>query len=361
MRLREEGADLPAARIDRTYCMWSQYTKGIAMVAAANRIKLARNLVGHRWHGRYYGIHMREALRAMPKAELHVHLEGSVEPETLAEIAPGVTVEEARERYRFTGFNGFLESYKWANRLLQTPQHYGLITERLLESLHRQGVVHAEINLSVGVVLWKEQDFRAIFDAVLTAAEGSPVETRWIFDAIRHFGPEHVRRVAEIAVENRLHRVVAFGIGGDELRGPAGQYQEIFNWVRSMGLAATPHAGETDGPASIWAALELGADRIGHGVTAIEDPVLVRHLRDHRIPLEMCITSNVKTGVVVSASSHPARKLYDAGVPVTLNTDDPAIFGTDLLNEYEIARADLGFGLADLQQIAKNSLTFRFG
>lgn len=303
---------------------------------------------------------MVESLRALPKAELHLHLEGSIEPETLVEIDPSTSLEEARRRYTFCTFSGFLESYKWANRKLVTAEHYGLITMRLLDSLHAQGVRYAEINLSVGVVIWKEQDFNGIFGAIRNAASKSPVETRWIFDAVRQFGPEHVRRVAEIAVEHKDNGVVGFGIGGDELRGPAAQYGDIFEWVRRAGIAAVPHAGETDGPASIWAALELGAARIGHGIAAINDPVLMRHLRDHRIPLEISITSNVRTGVVSSVENHPVKRLYDNGVPITLNTDDPAIFGTTLLREFELA-ARLGFSFEELAELAANSLAFRLG
>jgi aminodeoxyfutalosine deaminase len=302
---------------------------------------------------------MRDILRGWPKAELHLHLEGSLEPSTVCEIDPHVTEAEVRERYQFTDFPGFLQSYIWVNRKLTVPQHFGIATRRLLESLEHQGVVHLELNLSVGVMLWKEQDVDAMLQAIFAETERSRLTVGFIFDAIRQFGPEHVQRVAELAVRYRDRGVVGFGIGGDELRGPASLFQTIFDWVRSQGLHAVPHAGETDGPQSIWAALELGAKRIGHGIRAIEDPLLMAHLRDQDIPLEVSLTSNVRTGVVASYQAHPLRKLFDAGVPIVLNTDDPEIFGTTLLDEYELAARHQGFTLDELKILAGNSLKYR--
>lgn len=338
--------------------MRAEHTERVAMISTGNGIHFTRDLSRLGKHAVIMAF-MMDVIRAWPKAELHVHLEGSVEPETIVEIDNRITIEEARDRYRFSGFAGFLQSYKWANQRLTTPAHYGLITSRLLQRLHAQGVVYAEVNLSVGVVLWKEQDFDAIFKSILQAASQSPVETRWVFDAIRHFGPAHVEQVAVLALRYRSQGVIALGIGGDEVRGPASQFGAIFENVRKQGLGALPHAGETDGPESIWAALELGAARIGHGIRAVDDPVLMKHLRDHRIPLEISITSNVLTGVVSSLDAHPVRRLFDAGVPITLNTDDPAIFRTTLLDEYAIAARHFGFSMEELSGLAKSSLDFR--
>ena len=218
----------------------------------------------------------------LPKAELHVHLEGSVEPETLG----------LRRGYRFADFAGFLEAFGRVVKALRTPEDYALVTRRLLARLEEQNVRYAEIILSAGVVLWKEQEFGPVFDAVRAAAEGSKVEVRWILDAVRHFGVEHCRKVAELAAERVGQGVVAYGIGGNEERGPAAWFGEVFRFAKEAGLHLTAHAGEACGPESVWAALELGAERIGHGISAIRDPVLVRHLRDRDIPLEISITSN---------------------------------------------------------------------
>lgn len=303
---------------------------------------------------------MRQLLQQIPKAELHVHLEGSVIPVTLAGWDDKLTPEEIDARYRFTDFAGFIQSYIWVNRYLDRPERYAEVTGVLLNQLAAQNVVHAEINLSAGVILWKQQDLPAIFRAVAQEASRHAITVGWIFDAVRHFGVEPAWQVLEHAIRLQPEGVVAFGIGGDERRGPARDFRELFTHARQQGLRLTPHAGETDGPDSVWACLELGADRIGHGVQAIHDPVLIQHLREQDIPLEISISSNVATGAVASLAEHPVRRLYDLGVPLTLNTDDPAMFCTSLLQEYELAASEFGFTLTELKQLADHSLHYSF-
>ena len=163
------------------------------------------------------------------------------------------------------------------------------------------------------------------------------MKVRWILDAVRQFGVEQALQVAELAAERVSHGVVAFGIGGSEERGPAEWFGEVFAFARTAGLRLVAHAGETTGPESVWAALEMGAERIGHGIAAARDPDLMRCLRERDIPLEICITSNLVTGVVKRLEDHPVRRLYDAGVPIVLNTDDPAMFACTLAGEYRLA------------------------
>ncbi|MFB3826854.1 MAG: adenosine deaminase [Bryobacteraceae bacterium] len=299
---------------------------------------------------------MPQFIQELPKAEIHLHLEGSLTPQTLRELDP----EAPADLYAFAGFDGFLEAFGQVVKRIREPRDYALVTRRLLERLAAENVRYAEIILSAGVVLWKEQEFAPVFEAVTEAAGDSPVQVRWIVDAVRHFGVEHCMRVAELAAERVDRGVVAYGIGGNEERGPAGWFGEVFRFAREKGLHLTAHAGEACGPESVWAALEIGAERIGHGIRAIEDPVLVKHLRDHRIPLEISLTSNVITGVVRSLDAHPVRRLYNAGVPVTLNTDDPGIFGTTLNREYELAAEWFGFGESDLRAIAENGFRYAF-
>ncbi len=303
---------------------------------------------------------MTEAFRTWPKAELHVHLEGSAAPETIEELEPGLAIEEIRSIYQCTDFAGFLQTFKWVVERLRTPDDYALVTRRLLESCTRENIRYAEITLSAGVVLWKGQDLRAVYEAVRAAAREFPIETRWILDAVRQFGVEPAQRVAEFAADHGTDGVAAFSIGGDEARGPAGWFAEIYREMRASGLRLAAHAGETTGPESVWAALEIGAERIGHGIRAIEDPVLLRHLRDHNIPLEISITSNLVTGAVPDLAAHPVRRLFDAGVPITLNTDDPGIFGTSLSAEYELAAKAFGFSEAELRSVAENAFRFAF-
>lgn len=282
-------------------------------------------------------------------AELHLHLEGSIQPETLVEINPSLSLREATERFQFSDFAGFLKSYVWVSRQLCRPEHYALAARRCFAALARQNVTYAEITLSAGVILWKEQDFHRVFDTLCEEAARAPLQIRWVFDAIRQFGHEGAMRVAELAVERKQEGVVAFGIGGDEVRGPAEWFRDVFAFAARNGLALVPHAGETDGPASVWACVDLGATRIGHGIRAVEDPDLMRRLRDDDIPLEVCITSNVCTGAVESLDRHPIRKLFDAGVPITLSTDDPALFRTTLADEYRIAVEHFGLDPEILQ------------
>jgi aminodeoxyfutalosine deaminase len=294
----------------------------------------------------------------MRKAELHLHLEGSIEVETLMAIDPSVSREEVEANLYGRTFEEFLRGYTWLIKRLQTPEHYAIATRHLLERLAAQDVTYAEITLSAGVVLWKEQDLAAVYDAVWKESQRSSVKTFWIVDAVRHFGAEAGMRVAEFAVSRREEGAIAFGIGGDEARGPAEWFHDVFKYARDRGLRLVCHAGETTGPESIWAALAIGAERIGHGIAAVRDPALMVKLRESNVPLEVCISSNVCTGVVPSVEEHPVRQLYEAGVPIVINTDDPAFFRTTLTREYELAR-DV-FGLP-LEELAANSFRYAFG
>jgi aminodeoxyfutalosine deaminase len=285
---------------------------------------------------------------SVPKAELHVHLEGSVEPETLLAIDPGLSRNEIEANLTCRNFAEFLRGYIWITSKLVEPAHYALATRHLLERLAAQNVTYAEITLSAGVVLWKQQDLAAVYEAVWTESQRSRVRTFWILDAVRHFGTEHGMQVAKFAVTRRDHGTIAYGIGGDEARGPAEWFRDVFAYARDGGLHLVCHAGETMGPESIWAALEIGAERIGHGIAAVRDPALLERLRESKVPLEVSITSNVCTGVVRSLAEHPVRQLYDAGVPIVLNTDDPAFFHTSLTREYELAGSTFGLPIEEL-------------
>lgn len=296
----------------------------------------------------------------LAKAELHVHLEGSVGPETMRLLAPELSDGEIQSLYRFEGFAGFLECFKAVVQRLRGPADYGLIARRLIEQFRRDNVIYAEVTLSAGVVLWKGMDFARVYEAVRGGAAGCGVEIAWNLDAIRHFGPEHAMRVAELAAERVNDGVISFGIGGDEQRGPAEWFEAVYRFARSKGLRLTAHAGETMGAESVWTALRIGAERIGHGIRAEEDPVLLRHLRDARIPLEICLSSNVATGAVASLGDHPVRRIFDAGVPITLNTDDPGIFNTTLDAEFELAARTFGFSEDELRGIVENGFRHAF-
>jgi aminodeoxyfutalosine deaminase len=294
----------------------------------------------------------------MNKAELHVHLEGSIGPETLLAIDPSLSRQEIEANLTCTSFPQFLQGYIWVTKKLEKPEHYALATRHLLESLASQGVTYAEITLSAGVVLWKEQDLAAVYEAVWGESQRSSIQTFWILDAIRQFGPEKGMDVAKFAVARRDQGTIAYGIGGDEVRGPAHWFKDVFAYARDGGLHLVCHAGETAGPESVWGALAIGAERIGHGIAAAQDPKLLAQLRQDNVPLEVCISSNICTGAVESLDAHPVRALYDAGVPITINTDDPAFFRTTLTREYELAEKTFGL---PADELAANSFYYGFG
>ena len=295
-----------------------------------------------------------------PLAELHLHLEGSVEPETLRELDPSVTPEEIARSVAYADFAGFIESYIWVNRRLRTPGDYALVARRLFERLACEEVRYAEVTVSAGMILWKGQEFAPVFEDLQREAARTKVVIRWILDATRQFGPDAAKLVFDLAAERVNEGVVAIGLGGYEERGPASWFADLYRSAREGGLRLTCHAGETTGPESVWEALAIGSERIGHGIRAIEDARLVAHLRDHDIPLEVCITSNLRTGAVGSLEAHPVRRLYDAGVPIVLNTDDPALFGCTLGSEYELARRAFGFTGDELAALARNGFRYAF-
>ena len=300
----------------------------------------------------------------MALTELHLHLEGTIDRDTVMMLDPSLTREAVNAVWTFDNFAGFIQCFKFVVQRLRGPDDYALVTRRMMRALSRQGVNYAEVTLSAGVVLWREFEFDAVWRAIREAQKDAfrewPVEVWWNLDAIRQFGPEHVMQVARVAAEYVGDGAISFGVGGDEIAGPAHLFRDAYQFAKDAGLHLTAHAGETDGPESIRAALAIGAERIGHGIRAIDDPDLVRRLRDEQIPLEVCITSNVCTGAVPSLEVHPVRRLFDAGVVITLNTDDPGIFESDLAAEHSIARRLFGFTEQELEQVESNARRFRF-
>ena len=308
-------------------------------------------------------------LRSLPKAELHLHLEGTIAPSTLLELRRRHKMADANlaaceALYQYKDFQGFLMAFKAVTEHLRTAEDYELITYRLMERLQAENVLHAEVFVSVGVCLWRSQDFAALFEGMEHGRErGSRdfgVSLLWIFDAVRQFGAEAAQRVAEVAVQFRDRNVVAFGIGGDEARGAPELFRDVYGYAATQGLHLTAHGGETTPPESIWGALNLGAERIGHGLTAGQDSELMEELAQRQIPLEICITSNVLTGACPRLDDHPVRQYFDQGLMLTLNTDDPEMFRTSLNREYAIAQKTFGFTEEQLRELARNSFEASF-
>ena len=312
---------------------------------------------------------------SLPKAELHLHLEGSIEPATVCALAARhgalISEAEARRRYAYHDFGEFIESFKWVTSFLRTPADYAVITRELAERLIAQNVVYAEVTLSIGVMLLREQDVDGNFKAIRRAAEDCEkrgLRLKWIFDAVRQFGAEAAMVVARLALEHKSAGVVAFGIGGDELAIPASEFRAVYDHVAEEGLHRVIHAGETGGPEQIRDAVEvLGAERIGHGIGAMHDLGLMDVLAERRISLEICPTSNVRTGALARQLNrrdarileHPLPKLFRHGIPVVLSTDDPAMFHTTLLQEYGHAQA-MGLREAELESIVEAGFAHAF-
>jgi len=304
----------------------------------------------------------------LPKVELHLHLEGSVEPATLTEIsqrhADKLTLPEAEALYRYADFTGFMMAFKAVTERLRSPEDYETITYKLMRRLRNESVLHAEVYVSVGVCLWRNQDFDAIFEGLERGRERGQrdfgVSLLWIFDAARQFGPEAARAVVEKAVQLRDRNVAGIGIGGDERQAGPELFRDSYQYAADHGLRLTAHAGETTGPESIWGALNLKAERIGHGLNAWQDRELMAELVERQIPVEICLTSNLQTNCCPHFEDHPLKKYFDAGVMVTLSTDDPAMFHTSLNREYALAQQVFGFSDEQLREIARNGFEASF-
>lgn len=311
-------------------------------------------------------------IRGLPKAELHLHLEGTIAPETLVTLsrrhdANPLTLESARTIYRYEDFTGFMMAFKAVTERLRTPEDYELITYEMLRELHAQGVVHAEVYVSVGVIYyWKHVEFEPLFAGMergrLKGEEDFDISLLWIFDAVRHFGPEEAARVFDKAAELKVQHpsIAGIGLGGDERRTGAEPFREIYATACDRGLHLTAHAGETVGPEGIWSALNIGAERIGHALSARLDEQLIEVLAEKQVPLEICITSNLRTGCCPALDDHPAREYFESGLMVTLNSDDPAMFGSNLCDEYLLAHVGLHLTLEHLRELAGNSIEASF-
>jgi aminodeoxyfutalosine deaminase len=305
---------------------------------------------------------------SLPKADLHLHLEGSIDPGTLLELrkrhGKEGTLAELEQLYRYRDFPGFLQAFKTVTEDLQTAEDYELITYQLMKKLKAENVLHAEVYVSVGICLYRQQDFAVLFEGLERGRDRGQrefgISLLWIFDAVRQFGAEAARSVFELAASYRDRHVVGIGIGGDEQKAPPELFREVYAYAAESGLRLTAHAGEYAGAESIWGALNLRAERIGHGLTAAQDPELVEELATRQIPVELCLTSNLRTGCCPSLAEHPVRNYFDQGVMITLNTDDPAMFETSLAREYQLAQQAFAFTDEHLRELARNSFEASF-
>jgi aminodeoxyfutalosine deaminase len=313
-------------------------------------------------------------IAGLPKAELHVHHVGSASPRIVAELAarhPDSKVptdpEALADYFTFTDFAHFIEVYLSVVDLVRTPEDVRLLTFEVARDMARQNIRYAELTVTPYSSTRRGIDERAFMEAIEDARKAAEAEfgtvLRWCFDIPGEAGLEAAEETARLATTDgiRPEGLVSFGLGGPEIGVPRPQFKPYFDRARAAGLRSVPHAGETTGPGTVWDALrELGAERIGHGTSSVEDPALLAHLAEHRIALEVCPTSNIATRAVATLDEHPIRAMADAGVLVTVNSDDPPMFGTDLNSEYAVAARLLGLDERGVAALARNAVEASF-
>jgi len=310
---------------------------------------------------------LNDFIAGLPKAELHVHHIGSASPRIVSELAarhPGRVpsdLDELRAFYEFRDFAHFIEVYLAVVDLIRTPEDLSYLTYEIARDMAQgQSLRYAELTCtpytSVAAGIPIEAYTEVLEDARHAAERDFGLVLRWVYDIPGESGLPAAVDTLRYALDHRVEGLVGFGLGGPEIGVPRPQFQPHFDAARAAGLHSVPHAGETTGPETIWDAIRLlGAERIGHGTSAATDPELLAHLAEHRIPLEVCPSSNVATRAVASLAEHPLKAFVDAGVIVTINSDDPPMFATDLNAEYAIAADLLGLdehGVADLARTA---------
>jgi len=319
------------------------------------------------------------AILQLPKAELHVHLEGCMTPTLLVELAARhsekIELRTVEERYKTRTFAEFLELFKWVTSYLREREDYARLAEATALRMSEENCIYAEITLSVGVMLLRKQNvernFAAIREGVARTryAAGCGLRVQWIFDAVRQFGAEKAMDVARLAAEMKSEGVAAFGMGGDEESLPAADFRRGYEYAAREGLHRVVHAGEMGGPDAVHDAIEiLGAERIGHGIASIRDEKLMEMLAERDIPLEICPQSNVCTGALAKLlgvaeariEEHPLREFITRGVPVTLSTDDPAMFHASLNESYRAAAEKMGLSAAQVVDLAEASFRYAF-
>lgn len=329
------------------------------------------------WGGSLYDdweglLSLHDLIVEMPKVELHVHLEGSIRPATLLELArrnqvplPADDLEGVRRFYHFTDFDHFIQVYITISRCLCSVEDFDLIAYEFGADMARQNIRYAEVTFTPYT---HAQNTGLPFDDILEGLNAGRararaqfgVEMAWVLDIVRDY-PETRLDVARWAVSAMDRGVVALGLGGTERDHPPEWFGDAFDIAYEAGLHRVPHAGEVAGPESVWGALRrLRAERLGHGVRSIEDPELVRTLVERGVPLEVSPTSNLCLGVYPTYEAHPIRRLYDAGAVVTVNSDDPPMFNTDLVTEYQVLVNRLGFGAEDLEHLLLNAVDASF-
>jgi adenosine deaminase len=302
---------------------------------------------------------------SIPKVELHLHLEGAIPYGALWQLVqkyggdPGIPNPEAlRRRFKYKDFPHFIETWVWKNQFLREYEDFTFIAEHVAHDLAHQHILYAEIFYSPADFAQYGLKTQELTTAIRKGfSQVSAIEIALVVDFVRDFGPERAAITLQEMNEVKDLGVIGIGIGGSEHTFPPELFADVYKEARRLGFHTTAHAGEAAGAKSIWGAVRnLGVERIGHGTRAYEDEALLDFLVEHEIPLEMCLLSNLCTGVVSCIEEHPVRRYFEKGVMVTINTDDPKMFGNSLAQEYEVLEKDLGFSPKEIQSLMVNAV-----
>jgi adenosine deaminase len=308
----------------------------------------------------------------MPKVELHVHLEGSMRPAVLLELArrngvdlPAQDEAGLKKWFRFRDFDHFVQIYLTCSRALRTPEDFQLLASDFLVEQACQNILYSEVHFTIATHLHNgangQEVLQALEETVREAEKSNGVTLRLIPDIVRNVGPQVADRTLEWALAGRGRGVVALGLTGSETRFPNEPFRGHFDTAAKEGLHRVAHAGETAGPESIRSVLDVcGAERIGHGIRAVDDPALMAELNEKGVPLEVCPSSNVCLGVVPDLASHPFDRLYRSGCRMSVNSDDPAFFNTNLTREYLRLHQTFGYSAAELAGLSLSALRQSF-
>jgi len=330
-------------------------------------------------------------LHTLPKSELHLHLRGAMPVQVLsylfnkydvndvlsrapenhanvfrqyANIAPFLssrrTTKQVSRLFRYKTFDQFLATYCFVGYFFREIVDFKMMVDGVIEELKAQHVVYAEITVAVSGYLKMGLPLGGLLSCLEEATATSGIRVQWIIDLVRDNGPAETLALLKAVLACPSHGIMGITLGGTEHRFPPAQFSDLYDYARNRGLRLSVHAGETLGPESVWdALLKLGVERIGHGVRALEDETLVAYLAAHDIPLEICLTSNLRTGIYPSYAEHPAKALFEAGVGITINTDDSTFFNTTLSKEYEHL-LNVGVPLHGILEIIRNGFRYAF-
>jgi adenosine deaminase len=300
----------------------------------------------------------------IPKIENHLHLEGAVPLETLWTLIQKYggdksvsSVTKLIEKFKYRDFNHFLEIWLWKNKYIREYEDFTFLSDAVFKDLVKQNIKYAEIFISPSEFR-NTLDIQKIVEAISKSIIGNTeIRVSLIVDLVRNLGPENAMKTLYEINEVKDMRIIGIGLGGAEKEYPPELFADVFEKARKLGFKTTAHAGEASGPESVWGAIrKLRVDRIGHGTRAVEDPELMNYLAENKIPIELCPLSNLRTRVIDSIEDHPVKTFIEMGIPVSINTDDPKMFGNSLSDEYQVLKDSFNFSGDDIKKIIVNSI-----